>query len=88
MIILINNNKIKILKKKYTNYTIKYIQTDTICLSANNILIDNNLKQNINSSIYFINIKNSRSINIIRHSCSHLLAHAISKIYKIGRAHV
>ncbi|HIH2762584.1 MAG TPA: threonine--tRNA ligase [Candidatus Azoamicus sp. MARI] len=81
MIILINNNKIKILKKKYTNYTIKYIQTDTICLSANNILIDNNLKQNINSSIYFINIKNSRSINIIRHSCSHLLAHAISKIY-------
>lgn len=80
MITIINNNKITVLKNIYTTYLI-YIKNKTICLSINNKITDNTSKQHINASIYFINSKNSRSINILRHSCSHLLAHALTQIY-------
>ncbi|HIH2763215.1 MAG TPA: threonine--tRNA ligase [Candidatus Azoamicus sp.] len=82
MITIINNNKIKFFKKKYITYLTKCVTDDIIGLSVNNKITDHNLKQKINSSIYFINAKNPRSINILRHSCSHLLAHALSTIYK------
>ncbi|HIH2763535.1 MAG TPA: aminoacyl--tRNA ligase-related protein [Candidatus Azoamicus sp.] len=79
MITIINNNKIKIINKVI--YLLSYKKYETICVSIDNILTDNKINIIKNSSIYFINTENPRSINILRHSCSHLLAHALKKIY-------
>lgn len=81
MIIIIDNNKLKIIKKIYKNYTIRYKKKDTICISINNKLLDDELTKNTNSSVFFIKISNNRAINVLRHSCSHLLAHALKEIY-------
>lgn len=81
MLIIINNNKFKILKKKYKKYIIKYKENKFVCISINNKLFDEDIRENINASIFYIKIKNTRALNIIRHSCAHLMAHALTHIY-------
>lgn len=81
MITIINNNKIKFLKRIYKYYVIEQKNKNTISFSFNNKITDEKIKHNVNSSIFFINITNPRSLNILRHSCAHLLAHALSKMY-------
>ena len=82
MIIILNNNQVIIEKsdiiiRKYNNFNIN----NYICVSINNIIYDFESNISNNSSVYFINLNNKKSLNIIRHSCAHLLAHAITNLY-------
>ena len=83
MILIQNNNEIIFSKKKiFVNSLKKFDSTKIVCVSITNILLDINSIILKNSSLYFINFLNKRALNIIRHSCAHLLAHSIRIIYK------
>ncbi|HFL8819447.1 MAG TPA: threonine--tRNA ligase [Candidatus Azoamicus sp. OHIO2] len=79
MIILINNNELKI--KDYINIK-NLITTHISCISINDIINDQYYINIINFSLLLISLKNIKVLNILRHSCAHLMAHAIQNIYK------
>jgi len=83
MILTINNNTLLFLKKFNLKHNI--IQNrikKIICLSVNNILSDvsTNIKKNV--SIKVLTLNDKKSLNVMRHSCAHLLAHALDILYK------
>lgn len=86
MIIVINNNIIFFEKKKKFNEEKNRLFKNTFKSFISTYLngkikdLEHDLVQN--SSLCFININNSKALSIIRHSCAHLLAHALVNIYK------
>lgn len=81
MIIILNNNLI-VVKKISTEKIALYIKSDYTCVSINTSLSDFNDSISFNASLFFFKYDDIKFLNIIRHSCAHLLAHAIKKIYK------
>jgi threonyl-tRNA synthetase len=85
MIIIINNNIIFFQKKKlffeekknFFRNTQKYF----ISIYINGKIKDIIDEFNINSTVYFIKINSFKALNIIRHSCAHLLAQSLINIY-------
>ncbi|MBT3408006.1 threonine--tRNA ligase [Candidatus Woesearchaeota archaeon] len=63
----------------------------TSCIGAiitqkdNSTLIDNITPINFNCSIKFITNQNNEAYEIIRHSCAHLLAHAVSELFPYAK---
>ncbi len=79
MIIFINNNYLKINNNFELNI---FKNNEAICISINDKInkLKNFFKKNI--SIVFLCEKNEKIINILRHSCSHLMANSIKNLYK------
>ncbi len=81
MIICINNNEITFKENKISLSNFLHYKKNIICISINNFISDTINFISNNNSIFFIDNTNPRSLNILRHSCAHLLAHAINNIY-------
>ena len=87
MIFLKNKNK-KIKIKKNTrlvdviNTLSDDVGKDIISAYVNNKIVDLNYNLTEDSVIKPIYLEDDESLNIIRHSCAHLLAHAIKLLYK------
>lgn len=86
MITVINNNIIFFEKKKsFKDEKIKLFKNtfkSFISTYLNGKIKDMTYESTQNSAIYFISLNNSKALKIIRHSCAHLLAHALINIYK------
>jgi threonyl-tRNA synthetase len=79
MIAFINNNELKI----KANIQLKILTTkNTVCFSINDIINEFNKAVTTNISILLLSLNNVKILNILRHSCAHLMAHAINKLYK------
>ncbi len=87
MIIILNNDQIILKKrnilvenlKKNKNFLIK---KKIIYININKIKHDINVFLKKNLSICLIKENNQKALNVIKHSCAHLLAHAVSLLYK------
>lgn len=83
MITIVNNNIFLITKKNIpTKNLISHINSNYICISINTVLSDLNSVLLFNSSVFFVTTNDAKSLNVIRHSCAHLLAHAVKLLYK------
>lgn len=81
MLIFINNNKLNL--RKTTNIKKVILQNQNIaCININDTIMEKKHAGVINSSILLISLNNPKILNILRHSCAHLMAHAIQNIYK------
>lgn len=64
------------LEKKNLNFT-----NDIVCAYINNKLVDINYEVTEDVNVEFINCHDEKSRDVLRHSCAHLLAHAVKILY-------
>ncbi len=86
MITLVNNNQTSFVKKNLFFFELcKTIFNNSfeffVFCNANNLSVDISSRIVINMSIEFLKKIDAKALNIIRHSCAHLLAHALKKLY-------
>lgn len=84
MIKFINNDNFTIEKEIFEIKNFLFKKTYNFFVSKNINLIYKGIKffSKKNHSVILINNKSIKSINILRHSCAHLLAHSISNLFK------